>query len=100
MTQMGLDTDSIELLDFDYDVPCDIKIGEDKRDCDRPAEWVITLSCCGKQLMWCQFHFDDILDDIAKGMLFWCPTTIGGCGVKGIQQPIASAERLDKHRKV
>lgn len=48
MTQMGLDIETIEHLDFAP--PCDDK------ECDRAAEWTLRVSCCGHLWLMCETH--------------------------------------------
>lgn len=48
MTQMGLDIEAIEHLDFDHAPPCEAAV-----PCDHAAAWVVTYPCCVRQTLLC-----------------------------------------------
>lgn len=50
------DTDWLTLIDFESETACEAGIGGTMEDCDNPAEWRITVSCCGKSLLVCDYH--------------------------------------------
>lgn len=89
--EKGLDSELIQLLDFDYDLPCDV---ERFGGCDSPAEWKVILSCCGAIVLFCDVHFNAILEKI-DGIEEFYDDTPGGC-LERMTEPIAFAERLDK----
>lgn len=62
----GTDIEIINALDFDHEEPCDFE------DCENPADWVITTSCCGGKHLLCQDHFDKTLDKANKVDGFAC----------------------------
>lgn len=41
-------------LDFEHEIPCD------NNDCDKAAEWKFIVSCCGKMLVACDPHFQEL----------------------------------------
>lgn len=69
--------DIIELMDFDYEVPCD-SYDDDGSACANPAEWRIILSCCGRVALMCDPHYQGILDWI--GTARFRDTAPVGCG--------------------
>lgn len=50
MTMMGLDTETIEHLDFEFSESCE----NQKEPCDRTAEWFWILGCCGTMILLCE----------------------------------------------
>lgn len=95
MIDEGLDTDTISLLDFEHDIPCDMnKYSTTAPSCDEAAEWKITLSCCGASLFLCQEHFDSILEAMARKNIIFTHPKPYGCGANDITHPITAAERI------
>lgn len=88
-----VDTHGIELLDFDYVPPCEY-IREEPL-CDYPAEWIVTMACCGSQHLFCDDHFNAVLEILNGGCWLEHFAKFGGCG-KTTKSPFLSAERLDK----
>lgn len=52
----GLDTDSIDLLDFDYAPPCDAT-DENDVPCPRVAVFLLVKKCCGTKFLACEECF-------------------------------------------
>lgn len=92
-TTMG-ETDLTVLETNDFDIACEVNRHRDN-PCDRSAEWVIYLSCCGRPMLLCDPHFQSLLESLGK-YIFIDDKSYGGCGRDDIEQPIAHAERLDK----
>lgn len=91
MTLMGTDIESIEILDFEFEPPCEygtlnngIGVEPDRSytDCDRPAAWSL-LTACGLNLLFCQVHFDRQLDYVNK-----YGSELGKCPHCGHEVPI------------
>lgn len=96
-TTMGeTDTDLTLIFEHDFDVPCDVTNSRTGVDCDRAADWALRLACCGRVMLHCDFHFQRLLEYISEGYVFNDPPERSGCGAKNIDQPILSAERLEK----
>lgn len=91
-TTMGdTDIDVFTVLDFDPALPCDYKVTRSET-CQNTAEWICVTSCCGKSILYCQKHFDVILDGISQGKKF----VHVSCGAKDIKHPWSSAERISQ----
>lgn len=60
MTQMGLDIEAIEHLDFEANLVCESLFG-----CDRPVAWRFVLSCCGRVFLMCDPCKVAILQEMA-----------------------------------
>lgn len=65
MTTVINETDAsiIEKLDFEYIPPCERgrnnPIG---RECELPATWKATVSCCGRTILFCDKHKQAVLE--------------------------------------
>lgn len=57
MTVTSLDSDVLELLDFEFTPPCEAPEG-----CDGAAEWRVRVGCCGHLYLLCQECVDEILE--------------------------------------
>lgn len=95
MTQMGLDIEAIEHLDFDSDLPCDYNRNHSTNPpCSKAAEWKIMVSCCGGMVLLCDEHYDFTGEIIAKHPAIRCSLC------RFIHMPsrniILSIDRLDK----
>ena len=83
-------------MDFDLDVPCEFNYRSHLHpSCETPAEWAVRINCCGHLFLFCQKHFDRLLDGMQEGFEF-IHDGPDGCGAVLFGNPISSAERLDK----
>lgn len=85
----ALDSDMFVVLDFDYEVPCDMN------QCDNAAEWRTVIVCCGRTVLYCDEDFQNILEAIGT-YTFLCDADSGGCGSKMNGSPFIFTEKLKK----
>lgn len=83
-----VDTDLFTVLDFEYEVPCDMST------CDRVAAWTTIFSCCGANVLYCEEDFTEIVNQIGN-TLFYCDIEHGGCGGMS-RNPFSFTEKLKK----
>jgi len=86
MTQMGLDIETIEHLDFEFDPPCEMS------DDDRTATWKLTISCCGHTILACEKCKNTVMEWAKGGKFLEHNALYGGCGSK--QVTIIVCEKL------
>lgn len=88
MTQMGLDIEAIEHLDFEFAPPC-----ENTEGCDKAATWKLTTACCGGVFLFC-----DDCKNLEMGMLAAMPNTTFKCAIcknrVALRDHVYSVERL------
>lgn len=90
----GEDIEVIEVLDFEYDEPCDFGRDTDY-ECEQPVEWRIILNCCAATFLFCDEHFWHTVTMINDPTITSvCPRDRGGCGKHDVG--IAHAEKIDK----
>lgn len=55
-TMAESDTDILEVLDFEFEQPCENGLDDRIPDCSEKATWKSTLTCCGQVFLLCETH--------------------------------------------
>lgn len=65
------DIDIVEEFATDEPLECDF-LDEDHTRCPQVAAWSVLVSCCGSVVLFCQEHFDMMLEGLSEYDGFWC----------------------------
>lgn len=77
--------ENIEALDFEFELPCDIK------GCENVAEYKGITKCCGGTIFMCQEHVDDMMQYSEQGGRWFCEY----CDTKDIEGvPFTSIDKI------
>lgn len=61
----GVDTDTIEVLDFDHVPPCEAEY-DNGSTCDHEAKFVCVVRCCGATILLCEECFIEFVEFAKK----------------------------------
>jgi hypothetical protein len=85
MTSTDTELDELTFLDFEFEVPCEI------RKCEpRVAEWKAITKCCGWIILMCTPHVEDWLEYSSGGGGWIC----NKCETVMVGSPFISVDKL------